>query len=81
MSSYKGKTLEIDLTTGAIKHSTVNEDTLRKFIGGSGLAAKLLLDRVSPDTDPLSSEDILFIMTGPPDWHHSGSLRTLLGVR
>lgn len=65
MGSYKGKILEINLTNGAIAHSTLEQDILRKFIGGSGVAAKLFLDRVSPDVDPLSGENILFLMTGP----------------
>jgi len=65
MACYKGKILEVNLTTGAIKHSTLEQDTLRRFIGGSGVAAKLFLDRVSPDVDPLSGENVLFILTGP----------------
>lgn len=65
MGGYKGKILEVNLTTGAISHSTIDEDVLRKFIGGSGLAAKLFLDRVPPDVDALSAENILFVMNGP----------------
>jgi len=65
MESYKGKILEVNLANGSIAHSTLEQDILRRFIGGSGLAAKLFLDRVSPDVDPLSGENILFIMTGP----------------
>jgi aldehyde:ferredoxin oxidoreductase len=38
---------------------------LRRFIGGSGVAAKLFLDRVPPDADPLGGENILFLFTGP----------------
>lgn len=65
MSSYKGKILEVNLTTGAISHSSVAEDTLRKFIGGSGLGASLFLDRVAPHVEPLSDKNTLFILTGP----------------
>jgi aldehyde:ferredoxin oxidoreductase len=65
MTVYAGKILEVNLTTGAVTHSTVDEDTLRKFIGGSGLAAKLFFDRVSPDVDPLSDKNVLFLMAGP----------------
>ena len=59
MASYKGKILEVNLANGSIAHSTLEQDILRRFIGGSGLAAKLFLDRVSPDVDPLSGENIL----------------------
>ena len=35
MAGYEGKLLEVNLTTGAIKTSTLDKETLRKFIGGS----------------------------------------------
>ncbi len=65
MGTQTGKILDIDLSTGTIDTSTVDEESQRKFIGGSGLAAKLFLDRVPPDADPLSDKNILFIMAGP----------------
>ena len=65
MTGFEGKILDVDLTTGDIKESSIDKDTLRKYIGGSGLAAKLFLDRVDPQADPLSAGNILFFMTGP----------------
>ena len=65
MGTYRRKILDIDLTTGDIETTALDEEVLRKFIGGSGLAAKLFLDRVSPDVDPLSDGNVLFVMTGP----------------
>jgi aldehyde:ferredoxin oxidoreductase len=65
MAGFEGKLLEVNLTTGAMKTSTVAKDILRKYIGGSGLGAKLVLDRVSPNVDPLSPQNPLFILTGP----------------
>lgn len=65
MAVYEGKILEVNLTNGTVKSSTVDKGTLRKFIGGSGLAAKLFFDRVPPDVDPLSEGNVLFVMTGP----------------
>ncbi len=62
---YAGRILEVDLTSGKISQTSVDDETLRKFIGGSGLAAKLFLDRVSPQVEPLSPRNTLFIMTGP----------------
>jgi len=62
---YAGKILEVNLTSGKISRTSVDDETLRKFIGGSGLAAKLFLDRVSPQVAPLSPQNTLFIMTGP----------------
>lgn len=65
MGTYRGKILDVNLTTGTIKSTAIEEDVLRKFIGGSGLAAKLFLDRLLPDADPLSEKNVLFLMTGP----------------
>ena len=65
MGTQTGKILDIDLSTGAVGTTTVDEDTQRKYIGGSGLAAKLFLDRVPPDVDPLSEKNVLFLMGGP----------------
>ncbi|MBM3132156.1 MAG: aldehyde ferredoxin oxidoreductase family protein [Chloroflexi bacterium] len=65
MAPFEAKILDIDLTTGRSKTSVVPKDVTRKFIGGSGLAAKMFLDRVSPKVDPLSPENVLFITTGP----------------
>ena len=65
MAAYAGKILEVNLTTGAVTHSTVDKDTLRKFIGGSGLAAKLFFDRDLVNVEPLSDKNVLFLMAGP----------------
>jgi aldehyde:ferredoxin oxidoreductase len=65
MTGYEGQPLEINLTTGAVKIPMVHEVTLRKNIGGSGLAAKLRFERVLPDVDLLSRGNILFVLTGP----------------
>ena len=65
MGTNRGKILDVDLSTGTVSTSTVDEDTQRKFIGGSGLAAKLFLDRVPPNTDPLGEKNTLFLMGGP----------------
>ena len=65
MGPYKGNILEVNLTDGSIGSSNIDQDTLRKYIGGSGLAAKLFLDRVSPGVDPLSPENLMLVTTGP----------------
>jgi len=65
MAGFEGRLLEVNLTTGAKKSSNIDKGILRKYIGGSGLGAKLMLDRISPNVDPLSPDNPLFIMTGP----------------
>ena len=69
MAGFEGKTLEIDLSSGKISKGTLDKNILRKFIGGSGLGAKLIFDRVDPHVDPLSPKNPLFILTGPLSGH------------
>jgi aldehyde:ferredoxin oxidoreductase len=66
MYGYAGKILEVDLSTGKIDTTETPEQDCRDFLGGSGLAAKIYLDRwPGEDVDPLSPENPLIIMTGP----------------
>lgn len=65
MDGYQKNILEIDLSRRSSGGISLDEDLLRSFLGGSGLAASLFLNRVSPEIDPLSGENSLFILTGP----------------
>jgi aldehyde:ferredoxin oxidoreductase len=68
MRGYAGKFLEVDLSTGIVKNVTFNENILRQFIGGRGLATKILWDRLGArweTIDPLGPENILLVLTGP----------------
>ena len=40
MYSYMGKILRVDLTNGEVKKEPVDEDVLRKYLGGRGLGVK-----------------------------------------
>ncbi|KYK36137.1 MAG: aldehyde ferredoxin oxidoreductase [Theionarchaea archaeon DG-70-1] len=65
---YAGKFLEIDLSKRTIEETTFSDEILREYIGGRGLAAKILWDRLGKKwetVDPLSSENILLVLTGP----------------
>ncbi|MCL2539320.1 MAG: aldehyde ferredoxin oxidoreductase family protein [Oscillospiraceae bacterium] len=65
MLGYWGKLLRINLSTGKIGTETIPDETLRKFLGGPGLAAELLLRELEPNTDPLSPENKLIFTIGP----------------
>jgi len=65
MAGFEGRMLNVNLSNGTTTKSKIDRDTLRKFIGGSGLAARLFFDSVSPDVDPLSPDNAIFIVTGP----------------
>ncbi|MEM2117752.1 MAG: aldehyde ferredoxin oxidoreductase C-terminal domain-containing protein [Candidatus Bathyarchaeia archaeon] len=65
---YAGKFLEVNLSNGKIKETRFDEEILKDYIGGRGLAAKILWDRLGSKwekVDPLSSENILLFLTGP----------------
>jgi aldehyde:ferredoxin oxidoreductase len=67
MRGYAGKFLEIDLYTERMKDTTFDEHILRQYIGGRGLAAKILWDRLGDRweaIDPIGPENILLILTG-----------------
>jgi aldehyde:ferredoxin oxidoreductase len=59
-----GFDLEIDLSRGSIE-KVANDRTLAEmYLGGQGAAAKYLWDRVPPDTDPFSPDNLLIFSTG-----------------
>jgi aldehyde:ferredoxin oxidoreductase len=64
-SGYAGRLLRVDLTTGRCSDFDLDETLLRRFIGGSALAARLFLDACPCPADPLDPHSPLFIMTGP----------------
>jgi aldehyde:ferredoxin oxidoreductase len=43
----------------------LNMEWARKFIGGKGLGARYLYDRVKPGTDPLGPDNAFMIWTSP----------------
>ncbi|MBI2853718.1 MAG: aldehyde ferredoxin oxidoreductase family protein [Chloroflexi bacterium] len=57
--------LRVDLSTETIRTEEVKEQTLKKFIGGAGLAASILWSETNASTRPLSPETPLIFMTGP----------------
>ena len=62
---YTGKILRVDLTTGEMSVVTFPEELLRKYLGGSGLGARILYDETDTSTDPLGPDNVLVFMTGP----------------
>ena len=65
MKGNTGKVIHVDLTSGSHRVETLPEEYYRKYIGGSGLAAKLFWERGRFDIEPLSPEAMLIIMNGP----------------
>jgi aldehyde:ferredoxin oxidoreductase len=68
MRGYAGKFLDVDLSAERITELKVEESILRQYIGGRGLATKILWDRLGQQWEtinPLGPENILLALTGP----------------
>ncbi|MFW6149856.1 MAG: aldehyde ferredoxin oxidoreductase N-terminal domain-containing protein, partial [Atribacterota bacterium] len=63
---YAGKQLRISLSDeGEIKKEELDKEILRKYLGGSGYAAKLLYDELDSGIDPLGVKNKLVFATSP----------------
>ncbi len=56
--------MEIDLTRGSIERVETDPKVTELHLGGLGTNAKILWDRVPPETDPFSPENLLIFGTG-----------------
>jgi aldehyde:ferredoxin oxidoreductase len=59
------KTASVDLSTSRVEIVETPAETLRQFLGGRGLGAKLLFDLVGPSVEPLSPGNVLIFTAGP----------------
>ena len=50
---YMGKILYVDLAAGTIQEEALDEQLCREYIGGYGIGARLLYDRMPAGADPL----------------------------
>ena len=64
MPEMKFRLLEVDLSRKKTKTLDVTED-VRKFLGGRCLGSKILWDRVPPNADPFSPENVMYVGIGP----------------
>ena len=62
---YFGKYLIIDLTNKTFREEELSEDIMNKYLGGRGIATKLLFDLQEGKIDALAPESNLIIFTGP----------------
>ncbi len=63
--AYMGTILRINLTERIITKERFPEESANLYIGGRGLATKMLVDEVDPNVDALSPENRLYFATGP----------------
>ncbi|MFC1534024.1 aldehyde ferredoxin oxidoreductase family protein [Thermodesulfobacteriota bacterium] len=62
---YAGKLLRVDLTSEKITDEELNEETARKYIGGTGLGAKYLYEEVPAGVQWSDEGNRLIMASGP----------------
>ena len=60
---YMGKILRIDLTNKTCADDTIDQEILKKYLGGRGLGIYLLSRECRADIDPFSPESVLIFCT------------------
>lgn len=65
MLGYHGNYLRIDASTGETQQVSLDEATLRAYLGGSGLGVRILLDEGAAEAEPLSAKSSLAFVFSP----------------
>ncbi len=65
VGGYAGKLLRVDLSFERLSDVVLEEETLRKYIGGTGVGAKILYDEVPPQTSWADPVNRITIASGP----------------
>jgi len=61
---YWGRVLRVNLTDQSYKVDEISEEVWKKFLGGSGFGAKVILEETPPKIDPLSPENKIIFGIG-----------------
>lgn len=64
MKGYTGKILCVDLTKGQSWEEDIPDDIYYDYLAGTGLAVRLLYERIPPGADPLGPDNILTFASG-----------------
>ncbi|MDT3700032.1 MAG: aldehyde ferredoxin oxidoreductase N-terminal domain-containing protein [Thermincola sp.] len=59
-----GYDLEVDLSRGNIERMETDQELTKLHLGGNGTAARLIWDRVPPEVDAFSPDNLLIFSTG-----------------
>lgn len=62
---YENRVVRINLKTGKITKSILDPKLVRQWIGGCGIALKILYDEVGPEVKPFDPENKLIFQAGP----------------
>ena len=68
--AYNGKILNVDLTNGSTETEELPDQFYKDYLGGYGIGARILFDRIPAGADPLGPDNVLGLvpglMTGTP---------------
>ncbi|MBU0926752.1 MAG: hypothetical protein KKA67_03295 [Spirochaetes bacterium] len=64
MRGMMGKVLIVDLGSGTMEEKPVSAEIYGAYLGGVGLAARLLTDMIPAGADPLGPDNVLAFMSG-----------------
>ena len=78
---YVGRFLNVDLSQGELSDEVPDEALLRDFVGGYGLGARVLYERIKPGADPLGPGQRVGIRHRSPDRDRRPDVLALLRRR
>ena len=64
LGGYANRIARIDLGTGEVAYEPLDENDIRRYVGGRGLGVKYLFDN-GPEVEPLSPDNVICFMVGP----------------
>jgi len=62
---YAGRLLRVNLADGTWRDEHLTNELAELYIGGAGVAARILYDELKPGIDPFSPENKVIFLTGP----------------
>jgi aldehyde:ferredoxin oxidoreductase len=61
---YAGNILRVNLSTGNVTTEPLPEELVKNYVGGRGVAAKILYDELAPGTDSFEQTDLYHWSSG-----------------
>jgi aldehyde:ferredoxin oxidoreductase len=65
MNGWTGNIIRVDLSSGDFAVEDLDMDLAKEYIGGQGIATRMLYDEIDPEVDALDPENELIFSTGP----------------
>ena len=65
LKGWCGRLLRVNLSENKVTVQQISPEILKMFIGGRGLAIKILWDELEPGVNPLSPKNKLVMAAGP----------------